>query len=336
MKQNITYRILQRLKDGTIPSGYRETVKRWFVAGRDTEEKDVALFRIWEETGNDPDERIRLSLASVHHKINSSESPRQRNIFATHWLRYAAILLLPLITGLVVWQLANIHESNIEMVECYVPHGELRTVDLPDGTRVQMNSGTVFIYPREFSGKKRLVYLSGEANFTVTKNADKPFVVKTGPLQVEVLGTKFNVESYLGSGQIITTLESGAVKVYKEDASNRTLLLKPDEQLTYYCEKDSFSTALVDVADYSAWTHEELRFTNKPLNEILAVFERRYNVRFLVDQEIVCTDCYTMKFKSHETVEDVLHVFVQIVGGIDYKKEGQTIRLFAQRKEVIP
>ncbi len=81
--------------------------------------------------------------------------------------------------------------------------------------------------------KKRSVYLSGEANFTVAQNPDKPFIVSTGPLKVEVLGTKFNIESYPDNDRITTTLEHGSVKIYKNEAPEKSIIMKPDEQVIY-------------------------------------------------------------------------------------------------------
>lgn len=335
-QNNRAYRILKRFMDGTLSSSSRKEIKRWLLSNHDMDEKEEAMRRIWDETDNDSDESIVVSLKSVHQKIQTCPTNVPHKFRFSRWLQYAAILLLPLITGVTVYWLSVSYSSNIEMTECYVPYGELRTVELPDGSTVQVNSGTLLIYPQKFYGKKRSVYLSGEAHFSVAKDGKKPFIVRTGPLNVEVLGTKFDIESYPGNDYITTTLEEGAIKIYKEKTPHLELFVKPDEQVIYYSEKDSFATFHVEASDYSAWMHGELRFRNKSLNEILATLERRYNIHFLVDEQIVCSDLYTIKFKSHETVDDALHVFALVVGDISYKKEGQTVRLYPKRKEVRP
>lgn len=336
MKQNIAYRILRKLREGTLSSRHCTDVKRWYISDQDIAGKENAMRYIWNETQEEADEATLHSLSSVHQKIQSSDRTVAPWFRRNLWLRYAAILLLPIITGTLVFWFSGNYYLNMEMTECYVPNGQLRTVTLSDGSQVEINSGTVLIYPKEFRGGKRTIFLSGEARFSVTKDASKPFIVRTGPLHVEVLGTKFDIESYPGSDYITTTLEEGSVKVYREDAPRKSVLMKPDQQLVYYAGVDSFATSHVEARDYSAWTQGELLFRNKPLNEILATIERRYNVRFQVDEGIECKDLYTMKFKSHETIEDALHVFSLILENVSYKKEGQTIRLFPKRKEVKP
>ena len=334
MKRNIANRILRKFREGTLSSRHRTDVKRWYVSELDAADKEIAMRDIWNEMSDEADESTRRSLSSVHRKIKEGDKNLSPRINLTRWLRYAAIFVLPFITGALGFWYSGNYYRGMEMAECYVPNGKLDTVTLSDGTEVQINSGTVLIYPQKFRGSKRTVYLSGEARFSVVKNAKKPFIVRTGPLNVEVLGTKFDIESYPGNDYIATTLEEGSVKVYREDMPEKSILLKPDEQVVYYAGIDSFATRYVEASDFSAWTQGELRFRNKPLNEILATIERRYNVRFQVDEGIVCSDLYTMKFKSHETIEDALNVFSLILENVSYRKEGQTIRLFPKRKEV--
>ena len=334
MKQNIANRILRKFREGTLSSRHRTDVKRWYVSELDAADKEIAMRDIWNEMSDEADESTRRSLSSVHRKIKEGDKNLSPRINLTRWLRYAAIFVLPFITGALGFWYSGNYYRGMEMAECYVPNGQLDTVTLSDGTEFQINSGTVLIYPQKFRGSKRTVYLSGEARFSVVKNAKKPFIVRTGPLNVEVLGTKFDIESYPGNDYIATTLEEGSVKVYREDMPEKSILLKPDEQVVYYAGIDSFATRYVEASDFSAWTQGELRFRNKPLNEILATIERRYNVRFQVDEGIVCSDLYTMKFKSHETIEDALNVFSLILENVSYRKEGQTIRLFPKRKEV--
>lgn len=336
MKQNIAYQILRKFRDGTLPPRHRIDVKRWFISGHEDTDKETAMLEIWNESSSEVDETTLHSLTSVHHKIKKGDKDLSQRFRVNRLLRYAAILTIPLITGVLTFWLSGNYYMNMEMTECYVPNGELRTVVLSDGSQVQINSGTVLIYPEKFRGSKRTVFLSGEACFSVAKNTKKPFIVRTGPLNVEVLGTRFDIEAYPGSGFITTTLEEGSVKVYREDMPEKSILMKPNEQIVYYAGVDSFATNHVYASDFSIWTQGELRFRNKTLNEILATIERRYNVRFQVDEGIACTDLYTMKFKSHETIEDALHVFSLILENVSYKKEGQTIRLYPKRKEVRP
>lgn len=334
MERNRAYKILRRLADKTLPPEFRQTVRRWLASSHDAKEKEEAMQQIWLEAEPEPDANIRESLAATHRKIRIAEGGSSIQLVYRRLLRYAAILLLPLVTGVAVWQVAERQYVTPEMVECYIPNGKQRTLELPDGSQIQINAGTLLIYPKEFKGKNRTIYLAGEANFRVASDTEKPFIVRTGPLNVQVVGTKFNVESYPGSGRIVTTLETGIVKVYKEQTPDQAIVMHPDEQLTYNSHEDRFVSAYVEASDCAAWTQGELRFGNQSLREILVVLERHYDIQFRINPEINTSDLYTIKFKPNETIEDVLRIFTQIIG-ISYKKEGQTVLLFPKRKEAM-
>ena len=104
----------------------------------------------------------------------------------------------------------------IAYVQITVPNGQKRTVTLPDGTKIWINSGSTLSYPKIPGKKYREVRLSGEALFEVTKNKHRPFIVKTKEVSVKVLGTVFNVSAYPGDKTIETTLVRGRVLAYHE------------------------------------------------------------------------------------------------------------------------
>ena len=113
-----------------------------------------------------------------------------------------------------------------------VPRGGEYKLVLEDGSRVYLNSNTKLHFPLVFAGEKRVVHLEGEAYFEVAFDSLKPFIVMTGGMEVQVLGTKFNIKAYTDDQAIFTTLVSGSVQI-KERESAHTALLRPDEQCIY-------------------------------------------------------------------------------------------------------
>lgn len=334
MEKNRVYNILRRLTDHTVSSEHRNIIRNWLTSSSNIPEKDAAMREIWLETKAEADDSTQLSLQKTIRKIQHTDHQAIKISLRNRLLRYTAILILPLITGMAAWWLAKSEYAEPEMIECYVPNGKQETIELPDGSFIQVNSGSLLIYPRKFSEKKRAVYLSGEANFKVAKNPHKPFIVSTGPLKVEVLGTKFNIESYPDNERITTTLENGSVKIYKNSEPEKAIIMKPDEQVIYNGQNQTFSINWVEASDCSAWTQGELRFANQPLHEILTTMERKYNVHIKLSPEIKTSDLYTMKFKQHETIEDAMYIFAQLAGNINYKIEGKEILLFKAGKGV--
>lgn len=102
---------------------------------------------------------------------------------------------------------------------------------LPDGSRVSMNSRSMLLYPEQFTGKYRSVFLIGEANFKVKANKNKPFIVKTNDFQITALGTEFNVSAYTEDNNVFTTLITGSVLVEFDDLGKRSCL----SQMNNWC-----------------------------------------------------------------------------------------------------
>ena len=112
-----------------------------------------------------------------------------------------------------------------------VPAGQRANLTLADGTNVWLNARSEMRYPAVFTGNKREITLDGEAYFEVTHNEDKPFVVQTNKCNVEVLGTKFNVEAYSDSEDFCTSLMEGSVRVSDKRNPSETLVLAPNQQV---------------------------------------------------------------------------------------------------------
>ena len=188
-------------------------------------------------------------------------------------------------------------------------------------------------YPVQFDSKKRQVHLSGEAYFKVSRNEGMPFLISTGPLNIKVLGTTFNVEAYPEDENITTTLEEGSVKVYRSSYPEKEgIIMKPDERLVYHNQNDKFELYKVESEDFTAWTNGELYFVEQPLSVILKTIERRCNVFFRYDSQINLEDTYTIKFKADESIEDMMRVLTFLAGDIGYAIKGRTILLQSNTK----
>lgn len=167
-----------------------------------------------------------------------------------------------------------------------IPKAGEYSFTLADGTRVWVNSDTKLKYPVKFIGNKRLVYLEGEAYFEVTKDKSKPFIVKTfSGMEVEVLGTKFNVDAYKENEKIKTTLISGKVRVSKDKESS---ILKPNQQAIYERISNKIVKKEVEAYRYIAWKDGKFLFENERLEDIMIKLSRWYDVEvFFMNQEVM-------------------------------------------------
>lgn len=164
--------------------------------------------------------------------------------------------------------------------EIYIPYGQKFNIQLTDGTKVWLNSGSRLKFAQNLDKTEgeRLVFLEGEAYFDVAKNASRPFIVKTGDLDVQVLGTKFNVSSYMTDKQIATTLVEGSVKVLNNENPNDELLLTPSQQALFKKQVGQLSKKQVDTSLYTAWMDNRIIVNGLSFPEILERLERFYNV----------------------------------------------------------
>lgn len=247
-------------------------------------------------------------------------------------LRYtgvAATLLLPVLLGLFLYFSApglRPRPDNPMLVQCFVPHGEIRTVALPDGSSVCLNAGSVLIYPEEFSGGQRQVFLFGEGSFSVTKDAARPFVVGTADFEVEVLGTVFDVSSYPDEGKSVVVLSEGSVKV---TGAGREVLLKEDQKLEYLRGSRAMTVSPVRAEDYLQWNDGGIYLQRATVPDILRILEKRYGVTaYCTRSDKYAAACITAKFQKQLPIEDFLAFLSSLIPGMKYEVDGTSVYLY--------
>lgn len=326
-------KILHTLVNHTFDPTLRVKVWQWLVNPSHSKEKEEALLSIWNEYPAEANPDTYRSLKATREKIRRSSSANKQYSLAHKLLRIAAIWIIPLlsIAGSYLYIKQNTYSP--ELIQCYVPEGASQELTLPDGSTVNINSGSILIYPKEFKGNTRTLHLIGEANFTVRKDPEHPFIVSTSYLKVQALGTKFNVQAYSESDKITTTLENGVVKVDKIDNESHSFILSPDEQLEYNHKTGIFEKRKIKAANYSGWTKGELNFINQPLKEILATIQRKYAVDFVINPRLFTPDLYTIKFRGHENIETVMKILTMTVSGLSYEIEDNIITIHSLKKK---
>lgn len=252
-------------------------------------------------------------LAQLHSRMKGEFKPAAPDIQPRSisnrfrsFMRYAAILIFAL--G-IIWIVERLFYSKqvVPQVEATneisVPYGSKSRVVLPDGTIVNLNSGSKIKYASNFE-TNRNVYMEGEAFFTVKKDTKHPFSVQTSKITIRVLGTVFNVKSYPEENTIETTLVSGSVQILEKDNITKgnlkeIALLKPNQKAVFYKnapeskEKDQISQNTSDTIQlnsyltieegiktnlYTAWKDNQLVFNNEKFEDIIPKLERWYNV----------------------------------------------------------
>ena len=188
-----------------------------------------------------------------------------------------------------------------------IPYGKRFEVVLSDGSIVHLNSGTTLRYPVRFlKNQSRNVFLTGEAFFEVAKDKAHPFTVNTQEMKVEVIGTKFNVNSYQEESSSDVVLVEGRVALYKENkTSQNQTFLSPGLKGTLLKGQENFTKEEVDTGNYIAWMKGSLIFKKKSFNAIIRALERNYNVTFINNNKTLGNEIFNARF-DNESIEVVL------------------------------
>lgn len=158
-----------------------------------------------------------------------------------------------------------------------IPRGGEFNLVLSDGTKVYLNSMSEFKYPVCFHEKYRKVQMKGEAYFDVA-SSEVPFIISCGGVDIEVMGTSFNVQGYEHSESIVTTLVEGRVRIAGDEITGEEVFLLPEEQAVYRRDEGSIQVKKVDPTIYTAWKDGKLVFQNSTLSEMMVTLSRWYNI----------------------------------------------------------
>lgn len=192
-----------------------------------------------------------------------------------------------------------------------VPRGTSFHLVLSDGTRVWLNADSKITYPVIFTGDTREVHLEGEAFFDVKRNEQAPFTVNTDQLNVRVLGTKFNVNTFADNGFASTALVEGSVEVSGKMGTLQRLI---PGQVAMIDSIGKIQVVDMELKPYTAWIDDMFCFRNAPLSEILKQVERYYNVKVVYNadyrEEYYTGDIY--RNKPLQTLLDVLEMTIPV------------------------
>ena len=192
-----------------------------------------------------------------------------------------------------------------------VPKGKRLTLILADSSRVYLNSESTLRFPSHFpdTGKREL-FLTGEGFFEVTKDPNRPFHVNAESLDVEVLGTRFNVNAYTNYENITTTLVEGSVKI---SHAEEEVVLVPGEAGAFVKSDAALLVEQVNVANNIAWIENRLLFIDEPFETIMHKIERGYGVKIVNKNPNLNAIRFNGDFDLNtERIEDVLDAFTAV------------------------
>ena len=302
-----------------------------FNAGKCSPAELEQLKTLMQESGQDNDVSIQAHRLKgqiwekIENDLNAYQKPHGSKI---NWLNVAAVLLITTFAGIFFSQL--IRKPTNEAVQIAyqtvtAPRGQMQEIVLADSTVVHLNAASTIKFPIAFSGNKReLFLLEGEAYFEVRHDAKRPFLVHTGKVTTQVLGTTFNIKFYKNLPDLQVFVNSGKVEVH--DQTHTLGMYTPQQLLTYNKFKKSFVRSSVSDDHLLSWMHNDLILDNVPFREIAVYLENRYNVNFKYTGKKGIQQRYSVRFSNKLTIRQVVDI-LQLVDGRKYRLKGNNLTI---------
>lgn len=188
--------------------------------------------------------------------------------------------------------------------ELITPRGGRYQVNLADGSRVTLNADSKLRFPVAFTDSTREIYLQGEAYFEVAHDS-KPFIVNGENIDVQVLGTSFNVSDYQNERNATTTLVEGSVKL--RSPSDQQLLV-PGEQGVFSKERSNLTVEQVDTKLHTAWVRGITEFEDEDLESVMRRLARWYNFDFEFENEQARNYHFTARLEQNQPISAILEM----------------------------
>lgn len=225
-----------------------------------------------------------------------SQETRSKRIFLSTRIKTLVAVAAAVLIGFGVFLITKDNESR------YTNHiialkGQRKQVTLPDGSLAIVNANSELKYPEVFTEAKRNVWMEGEVYFDIKKDEGRPFTVVTNGVEVQVLGTKFNVNTK-GMAKTVS-LESGKVRVTFEESGDK-IQLRPSEELSWNIETGEVIKRNFDVSKTTAWKDNILLLHNLTLKEALPTINEFYGAEFMVSDSLVANKRINAAFENQD------------------------------------
>lgn len=263
---------------------------------------------------------------SAFEKVQQRKRRQKRRIYLRRAVSIAAGIAFIISLGVnsLLWNKTEIAETQYITVQTNA--GMRTNLDLPDGTRVYLNSASKLTYPVPYDPKERKVLLEGEGYFEVRSNPEQPFIVSIANdrMRVKALGTIFNINAYPGEKEIYTTLVEGTVVLQYTDAnrditekrvetageimynlSSRHIVMNeqkliPAEKASYNLPTGKTDIRKVNTINEYAWKEGKLIFKDTPMPEVLSKLSNYYNVKFEIKNPVIREYAFTGTFDNKQ------------------------------------
>jgi len=274
--------LIIRYLDNSSTLDEKKELLQWIKFSDENLNEFTEIRELWltSDVALSDDKELDTALEKLQNRILLNSKPLRKQV-AFKWHQIAAVFLVLLSVGYAIYTRntsTRITSHVIIQNQLITAVGSKGRFVLPDSSVVWLNSGSKLIYPEYFDKTGRNVILEGEAYFQINEDKTRPFVVKTEEVDIEVLGTSFNIANYPGSSSIETVLLSGSI-VARLNETGKTTQLIPDQLLIYHKETGKAEIGITSSKYHIDWIKDRLIFDNDCLSDIIISLEGWYTAQ---------------------------------------------------------
>lgn len=328
------YNIIAKKISGQSTEAEEKKYEEWLDTTPEAKDTYSEIQNIWSNVHFSHENPELISQEEVSEKIWSSTFEKENNkkykrIGGLNILKLAAIFIIFLTAPFVVLYLVDINQEEVLQVTTISKQtlpGQKSTITLQDGTIVYLNSGSKISYKSNYNDSLRIIELEGQAFFEVFKDKSKPFVVKCKNLEVEALGTSFDVNAYKDI-PIQVSLLTGNVRVSIPSSlgTQKELILNPGEFSIVNNDGIFKSKGIFNPYEILAWKEGRLIFKDETIGEIVPKLELWFGVQIHNYSEVDPNRPFNTTFEK-ENLDNIL-MNIGTVLEFDYIMEGNEVTI---------
>lgn len=316
MGHQIYHRILSGEASEKEKEAFYETLNQNF----DTKNEFIRIKELWElnklnQIHLSP-ERKRQLFGEFWSKTQLQKQNAPRKLYS-QWAKYAAILVVALISGFYLSKLTDDPSSSWQ--QFHAENGSISSILLEDGSKIWLNANSTLSLDEQKG--QVTTKLTGEAYFEIIHNEKRTFIVDLGHIKVRDLGTSFNISAYPNGQYFRTTLIEGGLAITTPKGAE-IMELEPNQTLRYDQKNGTYKLEELNTTWVTGWKENKFVFIDQPLADICEEIEKWYGVSVIIEAEGLKQETYTSVIRRPPTVEQMLEMF-KLTTGINYKIENQ-------------
>lgn len=303
----------------------QKKLRTWLTEDNENQKVYDSYQATWDEmdlVNGKSTREIDLEWSRLENEIDfETSTPKaiQRSLLGNVY-RYAAVILFVVFSGYAVYFFLNTQGT-----EQMVAEVQIQEVELSEGSTVTVNSKTKLTYPKNFKKDQRVVSLSGEAFFEIAKDSQRPFIIHAGEIQVEVLGTSFNVKAYEDQNEIEVSVASGKVAVYRPENPEEKVVLIKGQKAIFYKSNTKIEASVNDNINFDAWKTKQIIFEDTSIPEVVRIINEIYKSDLvLVGTQL--NECPVTTTFDNQSLDSILKVLESTLD-LKIEQKGKTFEI---------